>query len=85
MTGESAPPDGATSRWHRIRILSVTVAWSSCAATSHKSMLYFEREDGLTNPVEGDLFVEQLKGLASPPLLVVLGSCHSAVIPIDWS
>ena len=43
-----------------------------------KSMLYFEREDGLTNPVEGDLFVEQLKGLASPPLLVVLGSCHSA-------
>lgn len=41
-------------------------------------MLYFESEDGLTTPVPGDRLIEQLKGLSSPPLLVVLGSCHSA-------
>lgn len=42
------------------------------------SRLYFEGEDGLAKPVSGELLIEQLKGLASPPLLVVLGSCHSA-------
>lgn len=40
--------------------------------------LYFEAEDGLAKPVSGEALIEQLKGLASPPLLVVLGSCHSA-------
>lgn len=40
--------------------------------------LFLEKDDGSTDPLEGSVLVEKLKGLEPPPRLVVLVACQTA-------